>query len=99
MNEQSPDDELPEASLPDASLCDDEQRYVVVPFDALSAAALESLLEEYVTREGTDYGERVYSLAEKREHVRRLLERREVVIVFEPESETCTLRRRDELPG
>jgi uncharacterized protein YheU (UPF0270 family) len=76
-----------------------DEKYVIVPFEELSAAALESLLEEYITREGTDYGERVFTLDEKKRDLRRLLDRREVVIVFDPEGETSTLRRRVDLPA
>jgi uncharacterized protein len=70
----------------------DEPRWVEVPRDALSAEALLGVVEEYITREGTEYGEREFTLAEKREQVLRLLERGEVIIVYEPESRSTTLK-------
>ncbi len=71
---------------------------VLVPAARLSAEALEALLEEFITREGTDYGLREYSLDEKKADVHGQLRRGEVVIVFDPESERVTLLRRDDLP-
>ena len=74
-----------------------DEPYVIVPPEALSVSTLQALLEEFVTREGTDYGPREYTLEQKVASVRRQLERGEVVIVFEPESSTTTLRARDTL--
>lgn len=70
-------------------------QYVEVPPDALSSDALRGLVEEFITREGTDYGEREHSLDEKRASVMALLARREVLILFDIESESTTLLRRD----
>lgn len=64
---------------------------------SLSAAALEGLVDEFITREGTDYGAREHSLEEKRASVLRQLARREVVIVFDFESESTTIVSRQEL--
>jgi uncharacterized protein YheU (UPF0270 family) len=63
---------------------DEAQHPVDVPYRALSAAALRGVLEAFVLREGTDYGEREYTLAEKSAHVMRQLERGEARIVFDP---------------
>jgi uncharacterized protein YheU (UPF0270 family) len=57
---------------------------VVVPYQELSAAALEGVIEAFVLREGTDYGEREVSHAAKVASVRRQLERGEAQIVYEP---------------
>ena len=59
--------------------------------------ALEGLIQEFVTREGTDYGLREYTLQEKVQSVRRQLERGEVVIAFDLEHGTATLLARTEL--
>ena len=76
---------------------DDSPRAVEVPWEGLSADALEGLVEEFVTRDGTDYGTSERSLASKKAEVRRLLERGEVRIVFDPESGTANLVGRDEV--
>ncbi|MBX3274919.1 MAG: YheU family protein [Sandaracinaceae bacterium] len=64
---------------------------VVVPLERLSEAALLGLIDDFVLREGTDYGHDDIPLERKRADVRRQLERGEVRIVFDPRTETCTL--------
>ena len=68
-----------------------EEDTTEVPASALSPEALRALIEEFVTRDGTDYGARERSLAEKVEDLRRQLERGEARIVFDPESETVNI--------
>jgi uncharacterized protein YheU (UPF0270 family) len=64
---------------------------------ALSKEALDGIIEEYVSREGTDYGDRVYSLAEKVEHVMGQIEKGEVLIEFDADSQSCQLLSKDQL--
>jgi uncharacterized protein YheU (UPF0270 family) len=59
--------------------------------DQLSPGALRGLVEEYVTREGTDYGHSDWSLEEKVTQVFRQLERGEARIVFDPELESASI--------
>lgn len=70
---------------------------IPVPYGALSEGALTGLVEEFVTREGTDYGLGEYDLDQKRKSVLRQLERGEAVILFDPDSESTTIVRREEL--
>jgi len=70
---------------------------IEVPSQSLSPEALAGLVDEFITREGTDYGAREHSLEEKRSSVLQKLERREVAIVFDFESESTTIVRREEL--
>lgn len=65
-----------------------------IPFERLDADTLRAVIEEFVTREGTDYGGRVYSLSEKVDHVMGQLKRREAVILWDPASESLTLETR-----
>ncbi len=65
----------------------------------LSPDALRGLVESFVLREGTDYGEREASHESKIADVLRQLECGEARIVFDPETESATLVPRDELPG
>lgn len=62
-----------------------------IPYKAIPAETLTAVIEEYITREGTDYGEQEYSLQDKIDQVKRQLENGEIKITFDPESETCTL--------
>jgi uncharacterized protein YheU (UPF0270 family) len=64
---------------------------VVVPYTELGADLLHAVVESYVLREGTDYGEKEFSLAEKVSHVISQLKRGEVHIVFDPESESVSI--------
>ena len=64
-----------------------------VPPSSLSREALRALVEEFVTRDGTDYGAVERSLDAKVADVLLQLDRGEVCIVFDPESETTTLVR------
>lgn len=64
---------------------------VEIPPDALGAETLRGVIEAFVNREGTDYGERERTLAEKVADVRRQLERGEARIVFDPESESVDI--------
>jgi len=61
---------------------------IVVPYTELSADALLGVIESFVLREGTDYGERDVAFETKVLQVRRQLERHEAEIVFDPQTET-----------
>src|SRR6185369_17547068 len=65
--------------------------FVEVPVERISREALDGLIEEFVTRDGTDYGLQERTLEEKKRAVARQLDRGEVVILFDPESETCNI--------
>ena len=59
--------------------------------DDLSPQALRGVIEEFVTRDGTDYGDVERSLAEKIAQVREQLASGQARIVFDPESASVTL--------
>ena len=69
---------------------------MIIPHDQLSPDALQGLIEEFITREGTDYGEYEIALAQKVEQVRRQLLRGDVVIVFDVATESISLLTRRE---
>ena len=64
---------------------------ILIPPAELSAEALRGVIESFVLREGTDYGEREHSLEQKVGQVRAQLERGQARILFDPESNTVTL--------
>lgn len=64
---------------------------VVIPHTELSPDALQGVIESFVLREGTDYGDRDYSLEQKVAHVLRQLERKEAQIVFDPNTESIDI--------
>jgi uncharacterized protein YheU (UPF0270 family) len=67
---------------------------VEVPHQLLSADALRGVIEAFVLREGTDYGAREFTHDEKVQQVLDGLARGEVQILFDPSTESVTLRRR-----
>jgi uncharacterized protein YheU (UPF0270 family) len=69
-----------------------------IPHTALSPEALQNLLEEFVTREGTDYGSHTYSLADKVQHVLRQIESGRAVILYDPRTSTCHIEVPDRVP-
>ena len=71
-------------------------RFVQIAVDALSPQALDGLIEEFVTRDGTDYGTDERSLDDKKDAVRRLLDCGEIEIVFDPKTETSNIISKDD---
>ncbi|WP_341502197.1 YheU family protein [Gallaecimonas sp. GXIMD4217] len=55
---------------------------MIIPVEQVPADTLTAIIEHYVLREGTDYGEQELYLAEKVEQVRRQLISKEVVLVW-----------------
>lgn len=64
---------------------------VEVPYTELSEEALLGVIESFVLREGTDYGEAEFTLAQKVAHVLAQLHRHEAHIQFDPDSETVNV--------
>ena len=64
---------------------------MVIPFRKLEAHVLRAVIVEFVTREGTDYGDRVFTLDEKVTAVRAQLDDGSAQVEFDTESETCTV--------
>ena len=64
-----------------------------IAYTELSKEALRGVIEEFVSREGTDYGHLDYSLEDKIEQVISQLKKGEVKLVFDSESESCNLVR------
>jgi uncharacterized protein YheU (UPF0270 family) len=64
---------------------------MVIPHTELSAEALRGVVESFVLREGTDYGEREISLDQKVAQVLRQLERGEARIIFDAELESVDI--------
>ncbi|MGB5104997.1 MAG: YheU family protein [Steroidobacteraceae bacterium] len=72
---------------------EEEQRPppVSVPHTDLSAEALRGVVESFVLREGTDYGDRDVPHEQKVAQVLRQLERREAQIMFDPVTSTVDI--------
>jgi len=64
---------------------------VMVPYTDLERDVLRAVIESFVLREGTDYGEREFSLDQKVGSVMRQLERGESQIMFDPQTESVDI--------
>ena len=62
---------------------------VVIPYEQISATALEGILEEFITREGTNYGFYEYTVKEQLAKAKLMLEQGKVSIVFDAVLERC----------
>ena len=71
---------------------------MIIPHRMLNPEALQGLIEEFVTRDGTDYGEREASLETKVAQVWRQLDLGIVAIVFNEQEGTCSIVAKDQLP-
>ena len=71
----------------------DERREppIEIPHSELSADALRGVVEAFVLREGTEYGDRDVPLERKVADVLRQLDRGEARIVFDPNSESVDI--------
>jgi uncharacterized protein YheU (UPF0270 family) len=71
---------------------------MIIPHEMLSPEALQGLIEAFVTREGTDYGTHDVSLATKVVQVRHQLDAGTAVIVYDEDTESCTIQPTHQLP-
>jgi len=69
----------------------DRPEPVPIPYTELSADALRGVIESFILREGTDYGDRVVVHEEKVAQVRLQLERNEARILFDPLDSSVTI--------
>jgi len=70
---------------------------MLIPHELLQADTLQNLLEDFVTRDGTDNGDDT-PLAQRVERARAALLRGAAVIVFDADSGQCQLALREEVP-
>lgn len=71
-------------------------QFVEVPLQALQADILQALLEEFASRDGTDYGERELTLAQKVGDLDGQLRRGDLLILYDTESENWDLLPREQ---
>ena len=85
----------PEDRVQDGPAAPETSDPVEVPWKALSPDALRGVVEAFVLREGTDYGDREFSHEEKVRQLLEGLERGEARILFDPVTESVTLLPRN----
>ncbi len=62
-----------------------------VPIENLSEQALKKIIEEFILREGTDYGSVEFALDTKVNQVLKQLKKGDAVLVFDDKTETIDI--------
>lgn len=70
---------------------------MIIPYNELSEEALQALIEDFVTRDGTDYGRIEMSMQEKAEYLLTLLKKGELMISYNDELQSCGLVTKEDL--
>ncbi len=70
---------------------------MIIPYEKLNPKALSGLIEEFITRDGTDSGYTQRTLDENMAMVRDQIKRGQAFIVFDPMSNTCNIVQKDYL--
>ena len=65
-----------------------------IPYKKLAPDVLRAVIEEFVTREGTDYGEGNFSLDEKVAQVICQLDVKSIYLSYDSENLSCHLQKR-----
>jgi hypothetical protein len=63
----------------------------IIPVNRLSPKALQGVIEEFISREGTDYGEREVSPETNFRQIKHKLENGSAVLIFDDETETTNI--------
>ncbi|MXS05284.1 YheU family protein [Enterobacter hormaechei] len=72
---------------------------MIIPWQDLSPDTLDNLIESFVLREGTDYGDHERSLEQKVNDVKRQLKSGDVVLVWSELHETVNIMPRNAFHG
>ena len=64
---------------------------MIIPFETIDNETLQSLVESFVLREGTDYGEVEISMQEKVDQIIEQLRLGDIVIEYSEEHESVTI--------
>ena len=64
---------------------------VKIPVDRLTPETLQGVVEEFITREGTDYGKIEVPLDTKLRQVKNLLKSGMAVLIYDSETQTCNI--------
>ena len=72
---------------------------MIIPWQDLAPETLDNLIESFVLREGTDYGEQERSLEQKVNDVKRQLKSGDVVLVWSELHESVNIMPRNAFHG
>ncbi|WOH36895.1 YheU family protein [Thalassotalea fonticola] len=64
---------------------------MIIDINQISSEALNAIIEDYIFREGTDYGEFECSLDEKKQQIKAQLASKQIVLVYSELHETVNI--------
>ena len=67
-----------------------------IPYKELATETLRAIIEDFVSKEGTDYGHEDFSFETKISQVMKSLEVGKAIVTFDAESETCSIATKDD---
>lgn len=67
-----------------------------IPYQQLDQTTLNNLIEQYILREGTDYGEVEFSLQEKTLQITQQIKNEDIYIMYSELNESVTLVSKQE---
>lgn len=70
---------------------------MIIPHEQLNEETLSNLIEAFISREGTDYGEREVAMETKTQQVRHQLDSGKAVILYDADTSEFTIVFKDEL--
>ncbi|MEO0337049.1 MAG: YheU family protein [Pseudomonadota bacterium] len=76
---------------------ENQPNFLIIPPEKLSEETFQALVEEFILREGTDYGSVELSLEAKLSRARKQIDAGHVKIVYSPENESCTILKSSEI--
>ena len=68
-----------------------DEASIEIPFERINSDTLRSLIEEFVSRDGVDWGDAGGTLEDKIEQVLRQLRGRQAKVVFDQKSQTANI--------
>jgi hypothetical protein len=74
----------------------DEGSIVSIPYDKLPPSTLRAIIEEFVTRDGTDYGDYEVPFEQKISQVNKELVLGNALILFDTKEEICNIVAKDD---
>jgi len=69
---------------------------MLIPYQQLDEMTLNNLIEQYILREGTDYGEIECSLQQKTQQILGQIKNKQIFIMYSELNESVTLISRQE---
>lgn len=84
---------MDDADYPPLALHD----YIQVPYQNIQQQTLDQLIEDVVTRDGTDYGTEEMSLEDKKAQAFYHLQKGHAVVVFDNRTQTVTIVNKNSL--